>query len=255
MRAKREKTEFGSVKAVIPRSKKAVYGDVVAPTVIAPKGKPAEEEDTVESIAISEGEATETTLSSEGVDSSEVTELPKDLPEAEELPELEEVPEAPESAMDKLEALVEAMEDYGKEKALEKEEEAEKEEESSAEENQKEDEKLLKEDAKQLSKYLNLQMKIRALGDIFGAVRTAEVGKEYYSYCAVKTHAGYTVFKTPVAQHPLLLCLAMFPYFKTQDEAEAFLELCEVMLKDYGVLAYNLDAGVVAAKPLKVTGA
>ncbi len=246
MRAKREKTEFGSVKAVIPRRKGVVYGTVVPPMKV---DNSSEGESSPEHYGLP-AESTEDT--EEEMDGTPVT--PEPSSEGESSPDEGE----PDETMEKLRKLVESMEDYAKQKAEEEEkkkEEEEKPKEEKSEEEQKKDEqqKQKEEDENKLTKYLTLQLKLRALGEIFGAVKIAEKDKQYFSYCAFEGDTGYTVYRTAPAPKNVVVALDVYPFFETQDQAEAFLELCEVLMKDYGQLAVNLEAQSIASIPIKVT--
>lgn len=233
MRAKREKTEFGSVKAIIPKRRGVTYGEVVEPTKIDNSAKEKES-------------ASAKSIPSEGGYSEESPEgEPAEMKESE-------------KTMEKLMKLVESMEEYAKQKAEEEEkkkEEEEKPKEEKSEEEQKKDEeqKQKEEDENKLTKYLTLQLKLRALGEIFGAVKIAEKDKQYFSYCAFEGDTGYTVYRTAPAPKNVVVALDVYPFFETQDQAEAFLELCEVLMKDYGQLAVNLEAQSIASIPIKVT--
>jgi len=250
MRAKKEKTEFGTVQSVVPRKKKAYYGEVEPPKEI--HGTPKDE---------APDEGMEGAMSgSRGEGETEAEQVEADTPM--ESKESGEAKEEAHSLMEKMMELAKSMEDYSKQKAEEK---AKKEEESQesdeteekepkSEEEKQEEQAKKKQDEQEndMTKYLNLQVKIRALGEFFGASSMAEVGKEYYSYCAVEGVAGYTVFKTPTASERMFLTLNPLPYFDTQDKAEAFLELCNEILLDYGNLAVNLKASAIASNTLKV---
>ena len=286
MRAKREKTEFGSVKAVVPIRKKAVYGTVVPPSRVDSSmestkppeptafGTPTDEEGENEGQAMSmspefsdEGEEVPVEESPEGTpmkpEPSESGEEKESTKEEEQMKPEEKASE--EDPMEKLRKLVESMEDYAEQKKKEEEakekeekeksEEEKKEEESkSEEEKQKEQQQKHKEEQEnKLTKYLTLQLKIRALSEIFGAVKIAEKGKQYFSYCAFEGGQGYSVYRSAPAPQNVIVALDVYPFFETQDEAEAFLELCEVLMKDYGQLAINLNAQAIASVPVKVT--
>lgn len=258
MRAKKEKTEFGSVKSVVPKKKKAFYGTVVPPLKVdnsAEKppteqgsGTPADSEPTEDEAEMPmTPEDYENGEASEETEPSEASEVEKEY--------------TPDETMEKLQKLVESMEEYQKQKAEEEEkkkeeEQAEKEEEqpkSEEEKKQDEQQKQKQENENELTKYLTLQLRIRALGEIFGAVKIAKKEKEYFSFTAFEGTQGFVTFRTPPAPENVIVALSVFPYFETRDEAEAFVELCEEILLDYGRIAYSLNAQEFAGLPIKVT--
>ena len=133
MRARKEKTEFGSVKAVVPKKKKAVYGDVVLPLKIdnSAEKPPTEVATGIPTDSEPTGEEQEMPMTPEDYEQgggepedsgeSESTGEPKPMEASESEEEY-----TPDEALEKLQKLVESMEEYQKQKA---EEEAKKKEE------------------------------------------------------------------------------------------------------------------------------
>jgi flagellar biosynthesis GTPase FlhF len=272
MRAKKEKTEFGSVKAVIPKKKKVVYGTVVPPVKID-HSKDGEESTIPPTMAIpvepeddttSMGDSTETLetadMSEEQYDASvEEEQRGKEYPEEQEATQ----EESGEDTMEKLQKLIESMEDYAKQKAQEEEkkkEEEQKEQEEEAKSPKSEEEKKEHEQKKQkqeqedkLTKYLTLQLRIIALGELFGAVKIAEKDKEYFSFKVVEGATGFVTYGIQPYEENTILAFSIFPYFESKEDVEAFTELCGDMLIDYCHLAYNLNAQSIGIATLKVS--
>ncbi len=219
MKGKKEKTEYGTVKAVMPRNKKARYEEITHP---------------------------------EGVEAEEVSgeEKPFDLSEA-----IQNFMDA----MEKMEKSKGSPETSSGDSPEEAENDDSEEEGDGGEGDDEEKESDKEKEPKEndlLTELLATQLRIRALGEIFGADKVSQIGVSYKSYILCSKAEGeiaeIRIMQTPSATVISSLVTGTFPYFKDQDRAEAFLELCGELMKEYCSLVFLLDAQKEAVKPIKV---
>lgn len=221
MKGKKEKTEYGTVKAVMPRNKKARYEEITHP---------------------------------EGVEAEEVSgeEKPFDLSEA-----IQNFMDAMEK-MEKSKGSPETSSGDSPEEAENDDSEEEGDGGEGDDEEKENDEVNEPKENELLTEVLKRQLQIRALGEIFGAERVSQLGVAYRSfiYCASSEGAvaEMRIMQTPPATVISSLVTGTFPYFKDQDRAEAFLGLCEVVMKEYSMLVTHhlTNAQEEAIKPIKV---
>lgn len=271
MRNKKEKTEYGTVKAVMPRKKNVSYGEVVAPEVRPPEvalaiegGEQEGEQTEVSGAPAGESASGESPMSSKEqalMDFLEAMEnMEASLKDDEEEQSGEGEPESPakkkpsdsgeKEKSDSGEPEEDKQDTDGDSDDSEKPEDKKEEEKS---EEQKKEEQTKKEEENNLSKFLRLQLQIRALGEIFGAVKMTKEGEVYHSFVAVDDSKLFEITTTPPAPKiGCLLSIEIYPYFRTKDEAEAFVEVCKQILVEYTTLSYNLNAQAIAVKPIKV---
>lgn len=274
MRSKKEKTEHGTVKAIIPRKKHVAYGKI--PPKLAPSGEDPEEEIKA---GMPDPEGTEQGEEME-------VEMPMDLEPAEESEDGEPMSPINAEAMEKLQQMLDQMaqEDEAEEKeAQEKEAEEnlagdkeggdEKKEDQDGEpeqkdggedqqdkdQDQKEEEKDDKDqdkkkddkqDQKQkndhLTEWLKSMLRIRALGEVFGAIKVATPKQSYYSYSLAQGERMEVL--EIVSDKSVIFDFNTFPTFDNKAKADAFLELCSELLFKYCDLTSKLNATDVATK-------
>jgi len=282
MKPKREKTEFGTIVPIVPRKKNVRYGDVVAPVVRSEKedGKLPEGSGKDASAGeISGSEGTSSASSSEAyekmvelLEKIEKAEAEKEEQESkeDESGETSESPEKSEKGEEKSDGKSDGDES-GKNKGDDSEEKGEngdekkddeskgKPEEEKDKDDKKEEKEKSKEDKKQkekeyemLTKYLTLQLRIRALGEIFGSIVITKKDTVYYSFGYIEGSTGPYVTENRFVTDGRALYLEEFPFFESKEKAEAFLQLLETMIIDYMGLKARLQAQEVAVTPIKV---
>lgn len=254
MRIKLEKTASGKVKAVVLKRRKVNYGTVeVEPEKFknegeytAPKkseeppidpkmthsggassgeesGMPEQEQDYPEPYEASVGESSE----NESEDSTETisyTEALKQQIEKQAEAEEEAKKEKPFNMQEAINSLLKSMRDDLGEK---------KEDSSKKKPSGKSKDDLLTE-------YLVMNLRLRALSEILGAVKVAKEGKTYHSFIAIEA-VGIKVFETSPAKEGIILDFDTFPYFESREQAEAFLELCHPVINRFCHLMSHLN--------------
>lgn len=232
MRPKKEKTEIGSYKAVGLKRKKVNYGIVEEePETFKYEGEYLGPES---SIKPEELKATHSGGSGSSGAESQLGEITEQEESETEQKIVEEKGKAFENILEQILSSIK--------KDMEKKDEEEKENEGKTEEEKKKQEQKEEEEQKEnrsvkkrnetLTEYLVMQLRLRALAEILGAVKVAEEGKTYYSFIAVEGK-GVEVFRCPPASKRFILDFATFPYFDEAEKAQAFLELCHVIINRY----------------------
>lgn len=273
MKIKVEKTASGKVKAVVLKKKKVNYGIVeereepykhegeyTAPKKseeppIDPKmthaggsgegeqlGAEMTEQADSEPYEASVGESTENE-SEESTETVSYTEALKEQIEKQSEKEQKKVESKKEESFNLQEAinsLMKSMSEEYKEKAKEKKE-------AGSESKKK---MMSKNDV--LSEYLLLNLQLKALSELLKAVKVAKGGKVYYSFVAVEGK-GIEVIASSPAKEGIIFDFDTFPWFETEEQAKAFLELCAPIINRYCHLMSHLNAiAVIQANNIEV---
>lgn len=271
MKIKVEKTASGKVRAVVMKKKKVNYGIVeekeepykhegeyTAPkkseeAPIEPKmthaggsgegeqlGAEMTEQDYPEPYEASVGESTENE-SAESTETVSYTEALKEQIEKQAEKEQKKVEAKKEESFNLQEAinnLMKSMSEEYKEKAKE--------------EKKSEAPKKMKNRNDVLSEYLLLNLQLKALSELLKAVKVAKEGKIYHSFVAVEGK-GIEVFASSPAKEGIIFDFDTFPWFETEEQAKAFLELCAPIINRYCNLMSHLNAiAVIQANNIEV---
>lgn len=273
MRPKTEKTDKGKFKAVVPKKKKANYGEVVTPTYESKEPPKDEEEGTKGYHTATGGESDGEGEGQEGEGKKEKTEeemkaeeekrikeelmsellqaMVKDLKKAQEKEEKESKERSEQMKKEKAEAQEQERkgEDYGEREKVEKDKaEGEKKEEEKKEEAKNEQESREKKKKDELlTEYLVMHLRLKALAEILGSTKVAEIGKGYYSFIAVEG-VGVEVCASIQANKKFILDFNGFPCFDSPDKAQAFLELCHPVINRYCHLMSVINPIAVASR-------
>lgn len=159
----------------------------------------------------------------------------------------------PMEARDLLEQLLSAMKDDLKEKQeQEKADEGKSEEQKQEEQEKRSQQQQQQQKNKQrneiLTEYLVLNLRLRALAEILGAVKVAQEGKHYYSFVAIEGK-GVEIFKSSPAKKGIILDFDTFPWFDEPEKAQAFLELCAEIINRYCHLLSYLNPVAITNTP------
>lgn len=228
MKAKKEKTSEGTVKAIIPKNKKAAYGGITPNMYESSKEIEEEFEPLISKMnqyhygKADEGEVTaNTTLTSiytpTTLDSSSINKLIT-------------------KAIERMNQIEIEKEQTQSEPKIE----------------QKGGEQEKKEVNELLTEYFTLQLQIRALAEIFHAVKITMKDKDYYSFTAFQGQIGLSVEQVHCDKGSRIIDFGFFPYFETREQATAFLELCNNLLSRYCQLHIHLNPVQISESPIKV---
>lgn len=146
-------------------------------------------------------------------------------------------------AMEKLMSLVEAFKEQDEKEKKEKEESEGADGDGGKPQPPKPEPKV----NEQLTRYLVLQLRLKALNQLFGSVQLTKEKIQYWTIRVVDAGHGMSEIKVrpQTTLVPQRKFLEVMPYFETERKAQAYFELLSPMLLEYLQLASAIEQDVL----------